>query len=135
MKETLSTVGQEKSRLTPTCTYMDDMQERCFSLLKLDLNIKKKRKKKKKKKKKKKDNQNKQKWLVNVFFRKQHNLEYISLVSQQQVLVTPPHVADNTVLTVPAGNKGYNFILWLMGQCKNQVATSFFTIKLYFQLH
>ena len=61
-------------------------------------------------------------------FRKQHNLEYISLVSQQQVLVTPPHVADNTVLTVPAGNKGYNFILWLMGQCKNQVATSFFTI-------
>ena len=23
------------------------------------------------------------KWLVNVFFRKQHNIEYISLVSQQ----------------------------------------------------
>ena len=127
MKETLSTAGQEKSRLTPTCTYMDDMQERCFSLLKLDLNIKKKNKKKMITKINKK-------WLVNVFFRKQHNLEYISLVSQQQVLVTPPHVADNTVLTVPVGNKGYNFILWLMGQCKNQVATSFFTIKLYFQL-
>ena len=41
----MSTAGQEKSRLTPTCTYMDDMQERCFSLLKLDLNIKKKKKK------------------------------------------------------------------------------------------
>ena len=40
LKETLSTAGQEKSRLTPTCTYMDDMQGRCFSLLKLDLNIK-----------------------------------------------------------------------------------------------
>ena len=63
LKETLSTAGQEKSRLTPTCTYMDDMQERCFSLLKLDLNIKKK-----KKKKKKKDNQNEQKMAGKCFF-------------------------------------------------------------------
>ena len=46
LKETLSTAGQEKSRLTPACTYMDDMQERCFSLLKLDLNIKRKKNKK-----------------------------------------------------------------------------------------
>ena len=58
LKETLSTAGQEKSRLTPTCTYMDDMQERCFSLLKLDLNIYIK----------KKDNQNKQKMAGKCFF-------------------------------------------------------------------
>ena len=50
------------------CTYMDDMQERCFSLLKLDLNIKKEERKKKKKKKKKKITKINKKWLVNVFF-------------------------------------------------------------------